>query len=250
MMISLTPVVPGNPPTEADLHKAKTRSHERIPPDRRRKERRGAEQHQAQTHHRDNPRGKRSPSHDGGSVQQQPSSRKGSKGASLKKSVGQQCAHHNRRSKTQQEFAAGPRKEPGIGAVRLSGSGGRGNGYGDEGFGEPDGKPSARSDLSRSDESRDQRGDAHGHAAPARHSGKFRGPGHGFADIAKMVGGASINGDGLAAGRTKRPWGRRHRVSLRYGITFVKYFVLQSACKTQALRSCVGSGQGESSSEF
>ena len=50
----------------------------------------------------------------------------------------------------------------------------------------------------------DKRGDAHGHAAPSGHGGKFGGALHGFANVAEMIGSASVDGDGFAFGRAQR----------------------------------------------
>ena len=112
------------------------------------------------------------------------------------KRVRQQAAHHDGRRKAQQKFAAGPGEQLGIGAMRLGGRGRSGNGHGDERFHQPNIQPALAASVCREAKiRRDQSGDAHGHAAPARHGGEFRGALHGFANVAKMVGGARVDGN-------------------------------------------------------
>src|SRR5437588_10214328 len=95
--------------------------------------------------------------------------------------------------------------------MRLGSRSGRGDGDGDESFDQPNDEPGAGRCMARRDEGRNQSSDAHGHTTPARHGGKFRSAGHGFADVAEMVGGASVNRNGLAARRAKRTRGGSHK---------------------------------------
>jgi hypothetical protein len=60
--------MPGDPPTESDLDYSKSRGHEGISPVGRREKGSTAEQHQAQTHYRNNAHRKRPASNDGGSI--------------------------------------------------------------------------------------------------------------------------------------------------------------------------------------
>src|SRR6267154_1568388 len=100
-------------------------------------------------------------------------------------------------------------------AVPYNKSQTRGKGHGDEGFDQPDCQPSARRDLPGGRQCGHQRGDPHGHPAPTGHSGKFGSALHGFADVAEMIGGASVDGDGLAWRRVQRTGGR-HASSLAH----------------------------------
>src|SRR5215472_9191361 len=228
MLSSLASVVPGDPPAEPDVHDPEACRHEPVTPARRRKQRHGAKQHQTQTHHRDNPHRKGSASDDSGPVQQQPHTGEGGERPDVVERVGQEPADNDGRSKTQQKFSSGPGEEPGIGAVRLGCRGGRGDGHRDECFQEPNDEPGTSTGLPRSDVRRGHRGDAHGHPAPARHRGKFRGARHGFADVAKMVGGAGIDGDRLAAGRA-------HGTGSRHGPTLA---ALLYVCQVLCIAKC------------
>src|SRR5260370_36771700 len=134
------------------MHNAKARGHERVSPGRGYEKRHGAEQHQAQTHDRDNAHGKRSPGDNRGSVKQKPNSGESSERANLIKSVGQKTANDNGRSKTQNKFAAGSGEEPGIGAMRFRRRSRCSYGHRNDCFDEPNDKPSARSRLARGDE--------------------------------------------------------------------------------------------------
>src|SRR5882762_7970540 len=120
--------------------------------------------------------------------------------------------------------------------MRFGGCGGSRNGHRDKSFDQPNGQPSARHNLARGHERRSQRGDSHGHAAPARHCGEFRRTFHRLADIAEMLGSASVDGDGLATWRTERAWSC-HGLMLPAISESVKYFVSQSTAeKTYFLR--------------
>src|SRR5580704_11962401 len=92
--------------------------------------------------------------------------------------------------------------------MSLGGGRGAGDGHGDEGFGEPDGEPGAGRCLARGGDGCGDGGDAHGDSAPAWDGGKFGGAFHGFADIAKGVSGASVDGNGLVAGGAEWAYGR------------------------------------------
>src|SRR5689334_23019314 len=109
--------------------------------------------------------------------------------------------------------------------MRLGGRGGSGDGDGDKSFNEPNGEPGAGSGLTGGSEGRGERGDTHSHASPTGDGGKFSGTLHRFADVAEMVGGASIDRDGFAQ---RRPDGRRHRheSTLKETVIFVKYFTI------------------------
>ena len=71
-----------------------------------------------------------------------------------------------------------------------------------------------------------QSGNAHGHAAPAGDGGKFGGALHGFADVAKMVGGASVNGDGTRMTERRGPRSAMSSMVKSREIA-VKYFIAQ-----------------------
>jgi hypothetical protein len=142
--------------------------------------------------------------HDSGAVEKEPSAWQRREVAGKKERDGEQAANDDGRSETQYKFAAGAGKQRGIGAMRFGSCSGSGNGDGDESFGEPDGNPSARSSLAMSQPGTGNSGDAHGDPAPSWDGGELGGALHGFADVAKMVGGASVNGDGLVTRRAKR----------------------------------------------
>src|SRR5438270_13565117 len=90
------------------------------------------------------------------------------------------------------------------------GSGGwRGDGDSDKGFEEPDGEPGTWRSLASGNESGGKRADAHSDAAPPRDGGKLCGAFHGFADVAEVIGGARVNGNGLRRRRAKGG-GKRH----------------------------------------
>src|ERR1700674_5917058 len=106
--------MPGDPPAEADLHDPKARTHECISPDCRREKCSTAEQHQAQTHHRDNTYGERPTRYDGGPIQQEPNTRQRGEDAGVIESECQKAANDNRWCKTKNEFAARPGEEGGV----------------------------------------------------------------------------------------------------------------------------------------
>src|SRR4029077_5077410 len=126
--------------------------------------------------------------------------------------------------------------------MRFGGRGRRCNGDGDEGFNKPHRQPCARRSLSRRNEGRDDGRKAHGHTAPAGHGREFPRALHGLADVAQMVGGASVNGDGLAVGGAKRT-STGHGGTLATSRQCVKYFVTQSQSALLA-----GSGRSTNSS--
>src|SRR6266850_8143355 len=109
--------------------------------------------------------------------------------------------------------------------MRFGGGGGSRNGHCDKRLDQPNCQPGTSRDLPRGDERRSQRGDSHGHAAPARHGGEFRRTFHRLADIAEMLGSASVDGDGFATWRTERAWSC-HGLMLPAISESVKYFVL------------------------
>ena len=81
--------------------------------------------------------------------------------------------------------------------------------------------------LVRGGDGRSDSSEAHGDTAPARNGGEFGGALHGFADIAEMIGSASVDKDGLALRRAERTRdGHRRKLAQRSEI--VKYFALQS----------------------
>src|SRR5216684_2977686 len=82
-----------------------------------------------------------------------------------------------------------------------------------EGFDKPNRQPGTRRVLSRGSDRRGDRRKAHGHPAPAGHGGELRGAFHGLANVAEMVGGTSIDGNGLAVGRAQRT-GAGHKNNL------------------------------------
>src|SRR5260370_25371595 len=114
------------------------------------------------------------------------------------KSERQKPADENWWRKAKNKSTARPGKKCRVGTVCFGGCCGRGNGHGDEGFDQPDGEPSARHGLPRGRKRGHQGGNPHRHAAPAGHGGKFGGVLHRLADIAKVIGGASVDRDGLA----------------------------------------------------
>jgi hypothetical protein len=145
----------------------------------------------------------------------------------MRKSVCQKSSDNDGRRKAEQKFAAGTGKKFRVGAMSLGGGGRRGNGDRDERFDQPNRQPSLRRQLARRDVGRDQSRNAHGHAAPAGNGGELRRTFHGFANVAKMVGSARVDGDWHAGRRTK--WaGQRHRGIIARQAIFVKYFILQS----------------------
>ena len=81
--------------------------------------------------------------------------------------------------------------------------------------------------LVRGGDGRSDCSEAHGDTAPARNGGEFGGALHGFADIAKVVGGTSVDGDGRAFGGVERR-GSHDGKRIREGPIVVKYFVIQS----------------------
>src|SRR5277367_814603 len=120
---------------------------------------------------------------------------------------------------------------------------GRGNGYCDKGFDEPNGEPCARGGLPRRDEGGCERGDAHRDATPSGYGGEFRRALHGFADVFKMVCRASIDGDRFALGGAERTGGW-HGKTLTQNRRSVKYFVSQSTPGHSCLMAASGSGRG------
>src|SRR5215472_2375652 len=111
----------------------------------------------------------------------------------------------------------------------LCGCSGCRNSHGNECFDKPDGKPRPRSGLPRGDKRGCQRGNAHRHAAPPGHCGKFRRALHCFADVSKMVCRPRINGYWLAILLPHRTRGHHSLIRLAEHATSVKYFVLQSS---------------------
>src|SRR5690349_14149297 len=98
---------------------------------------------------------------------------------------------------------------------------------GDERFCEPDGQPGFGGMLVGSGDCGSDSGKAHGDTAPTGYRGEFRGALHGFADIAQVIGGASVDGDGGAFGGVE--WGGGHdRERIGGNWRVVKYFVTQS----------------------
>src|ERR1700730_6579349 len=84
--------------------------------------------------------------------------------------------------------------------MRFSRRGRGGYSYRDKRFHKPYAKPGTRRGLYGSDLACNYRGDAHRHATPSRHGGKFRRRFHGFAYVAKMVGRSRVDGDGTGSG--------------------------------------------------
>lgn len=87
--------------------------------------------------------------------------------------------------------------------MRLGSCGGGGDRDGDECFDEPDGNPTTRSGLAGGREGRGDGGEPHGDATPTGYGGEFAGRLHGLANVAKMVGSAGVDGNGLAFGRAQ-----------------------------------------------
>src|SRR5262249_27205456 len=87
----------------------------------------------------------------------------------------------------------------------------------DECFHQPNTKPSTRRSLASRGKSGGDGSNAHGHATPARDGGKFAGTLHGFADVAEMVGGAGVDGNGFAFGRAEGADGSHGQEGSRKG---------------------------------
>src|SRR5256885_5070651 len=118
-------------------------------------------------------------------------------------------------------------RSSGIGAVSLGGGRGSGDGYGNERFNEPDGEPGAGRRLLLGGEGSGNGGEPHSNSAPTRDGGKLRSASHGFANVAEMVGGARVNGDGVGFGGAQGANGSHgRRIVGRRGD--VKYFAVQS----------------------
>src|SRR6266849_696433 len=213
---ALSSVVPRDPKAKSHLQNAKTGGHKRIAPVCRSKKRDTSDGHEAKAHHRNDTHGKCAAGHNRRAIKKKPNPRKSSVRTGLEQRKRQQASDQNRRRKTEQKLASGSGKERGIRAMRFRGSRRCGNRHGNEGFDKPDRQPGTRRVLSRRD---DRCGDcrkAHGHAAPAGHGGELRGAFHGLANVAEMVGGTSIDGNGLAVGRAQRT-GAGHKNNLGRG---------------------------------
>src|SRR5437763_1829802 len=85
-------------------------------------------------------------------------------------------------------------------------------------------------------DSRSDGREAHGYAPPAGDGGEFGGALHGFADVAKVVGGAGVDRDGSGFGGVK---GRGSHDEERIGepMAAVKYFVTQSKLRESGILS-------------
>src|SRR6185369_6948694 len=83
---------------------------------------------------------------------------------------------------------------------------------GNERFCEPDAQPGFGGVLVRSSDCGADSGKAHGDTAPAGYGSEFRGALHGFTDVAKVIGGASVDGDGRAFRGVERGGGHKGRV--------------------------------------
>src|SRR5271155_3151429 len=193
----LSPVMPGNPNSETDLQGSESRRHKCIAPGRRRKERRSPENHQAKTHDRNDAHGKRATWDDSSSIEQQPPTGKHTNSSRGVQGKGQQSANDDWRGKAEQKFAPWAGQKSRIRAVGFGGRSRRGDCNRDKSFHEPDREPGARRRLACRDEGGRERRNAHSHAAPSGDGGKLRGALHGFANVFEMIGGASVDGDGL-----------------------------------------------------
>lgn len=214
----------GDPDAKNNLQYAETRGHKKIPPRRGREQSGRAQGHQTKTHDRDEAHGERSTGDDRGAVQKQPNAGQSRKGAGVIQDESKQTADDDGRRETESELAAWSGEKSGVCAAGFGGRSGRGDGDGYERFDKPDDKPGAHGSLARSDSGSGESGDAHGDAAPTGNGGELDGALHGFADVAKMIGGASVDGDGLA--RNAECARERHREKIAGGVGPVKYFVL------------------------
>src|SRR5271169_2678425 len=107
--------------------------------------------------------------------------------------------------------------------MRFGGGCWSSNGYSDKRLDKPYCQPGPRRNLSRCEKSRRKCGYAHSYSAPSRDGSELRSALHRFADVFKMVGGASVYGDRFALVRTERTSGY-HMEILPQESRLVKYF--------------------------
>src|SRR5260370_6550562 len=112
--------------------------------------------------------------------------------------------------------------------MRFRSRGGCRKGDGKEGFDQPDGQPGARCSLAGSSKRRHQRGNPHSYATPTGQSGKFGRTLHRFPDVAEMIGGASVDGDGFALWSAKKRTGGRPSKIGSQGSKHVQYLIISS----------------------